>query len=116
VDTVVAGTGLPGGNKIGGDADEVALPGAISIGYLPTGGFFVGLDEGARVWYVDGDDNAAPFIFGKPGVHQGDGVWFRKGGIRPKIGNVKSVSVAPNGDIIMVEGGYVRKVKFLRRR
>jgi hypothetical protein len=116
VDTVVAGTGFPHGNTVGGDADEVALAGPSSIVYLPVGGFLIGLDEGARVWYVDNDDNAGPFIFGKPGVHQGDGEFFRKGGRKPKIGNVKSVSVAPNGDIIMVEGGYVRKVIFLRRR
>lgn len=116
VDTVVAGTGFPHGNIIGGDSDEVALAGPTSIAYLPVGGFLISLDEGADVWYVDNDDNAAPFIFGKPGFHQGDGQWFRKGGRTPKISNVETVRVAPSGDIIMVEGGYVRKVTFLRRR
>jgi len=114
-DTVIAGTGFARGNT-GDDADEVALPGARSVAYLPIGGFFIGLDDGARVWYVDSDDNAAPFIFGKPGTHEGDGKWFRAGGRKPKISNVQSVAVAPNGDIILVEGGVVRRIKFLRHR
>lgn len=113
--TVLAGTGFPNGNSVGGDADEVALSGASYVAHLPIGGYFIGLDQGARVWYVDSDDNAFPFIFGAPGAHDGDGEWFRKGGgRRPKISNVKSVHVAPSGDIIMVENGLVRKVRFLR--
>jgi hypothetical protein len=114
-DTVVAGSGFPNGNSIGGDADEVALPGARSLAYLPIGGYFVGLDQGARVWYVDSDDTAAPFVFGQPGAHEGDGKWFRKGGRKAKISNVQSVYVAPSGDIILVEGGVVRKIRFLRK-
>lgn len=117
---VIAGTGFPRGNMVG-KAETVALPGARSVWYLPIGGYFVGLDypslkTGARVWYVDSDDNAAPFIFGAPGVHAGDGAWFQKGRTAPKISTVKSVSVAPSGDIILVEGnGFVRKIEFLRR-
>jgi hypothetical protein len=112
---VVAGTGFPNGLK-GGDADRVALPGVSGIWYLPIGGYFLGLDQGAQVWYVDSDDNAAPFIFGAPGAHAGDGAWFRAGGRRkPKISNVRSVTVAPSGDIILVEAnGFVRKIEFLR--
>lgn len=115
-DTVIAGTGFPNGNSVGGDADEVALPGASSVAYLPIGGFFVGLDQGARVWYVDADDTAVPFIFGQPGAHEGDGKWFRSGGQKKKISNVESVHIAPSGDIILVEGGVVRKIQFLRKK
>lgn len=112
---VIAGTGFAIGNTVGGDADKVALPGVSGIAYLPIGGYFVSLDQGAKVWYVDSDDNAAPFIFGKPGVRAGDGKWFRRGGRLPKIGNVRSLSLAPNGDIILLQSdGYVRKVDFLR--
>lgn len=115
-DTVLAGTGFPNGNTVGGDADKVALPGATSVAFFPIGGYFVALDQGARVWYVDADDNAAPFIFGTPGVHAGDGAWFRAGRRMPKISNVQTIALAPNGDIILVEGGVVRKIQFLRHR
>jgi hypothetical protein len=114
-DEVQAGTGFPTGNMIGGDADEVSLPGASGTAYLPIGGYFIALDQGAKVWYVDSDDNAAPFIFGKPGVRAGDGKWFRSGGHTPKIGNIRSISLAPDGDIILLQSdGFVRKVDFLR--
>jgi len=112
---VIAGTGISTGNKIGGDANKVSLPGASSVAYLPIGGFFVALDQGARVWYVDANKNAAPFIFGRPGVRAGDGSWFRRGGRKPKVGNVRSISLAPDGDIILLQSdGFVRKVDFLR--
>ena len=116
---VVAGTGFPRGRSFG-DVMTVALPGARNIAFLPIGGYFIGLDEpslrqGARVWYVDAEDNAVPFIFGRPGAHAGDGAWFQKGMSVPKISTVKSLHLAPSGDIILVEGnGFVRKVEFLR--
>jgi hypothetical protein len=118
---VVAGTGFTRGNGIG-EATTIALPGPRAIWYLPLGGYFVGLDEpslrqGARIWYVDSEDNAAPFVFGRPGAHAGDGAWFQKGRTVPKISTVKSVTIAPSGDIIIVEGnGFVRKIEFLRIR
>ena len=120
---VVAGSGFPNGPfprnlHYGGAAATVALPGARSVWYLPIGGYFIGLDQGAQVWYVNSLNNAVPFIFGVPGLHTGDGTWFRQGGIRgPKVGNIISVTVAPSGDIILVEaGGFVRKIDFLRHR
>jgi hypothetical protein len=115
VDEVQAGNGFPFGNMVGGDADKVSLPGASGIACLPIGGYFVALDQGAKVWYVDSDDNAAPFIFGRPDVRAGDGKWFRRGGRKPKIGNIRSISLAPNSDIILLQSdGFVRKVDFLR--
>jgi hypothetical protein len=115
VDEVQAGTGFAIGNQLGGPADKVALPGASGVAYLPIGGYFVALDRGAKVWYVDEEDNAAPFIFGRPGVLAGDGRWFRSGGRAPKIGNIRSISLAPDGDIILVQSdGFIRKVNFLR--
>jgi hypothetical protein len=122
---LVAGSGFNRGQRNGGDVEHVPLPGASSLWYLPTGfvtkdlglGYFISLDAGAAVWYVDRDDNASPFIFGKPGVHAGDGMWFRKGGRAPKVSNVLSVTMSPAGDIILVEGnGFVRKIDFLRHR
>lgn len=115
---VQAGTGLTSGPTVG-DARRVALPGPTSLAYLPIGGYLIST-EGAHVWYVDVDGDTAPLIFGraatatKPAAHTGDGRWFRRGGRSPKVGNTLSISVAPNGDLILLEGGYVRKIEFLR--
>jgi hypothetical protein len=117
----VAGNGLVRGLTIG-DARRVALAGPSSLAYLPIGGYFISTDAGAQVWYVDIDGDIAPFIFGraptekKAGAHAGDGQWFRRGGRAPKVSNVQSINVAPNGDLILLEGGYVRKIKFLRSK
>jgi hypothetical protein len=116
---IQAGNGLLSGFSAG-DARRIGLAGPTSLAYLPIGGYFISTDAGARVWYVDIDGDAAPFIFGraptakKAGAHAGDGKWFRRGGRTAKVSNVQSISVAPNGDLILVEGGYVRKIQFLR--
>ena len=118
---IQAGTGQTVGRYVG-DARKAAIFGPSSIAYLPIGGYFISTDAGARVWYVDIDGSIAPFIFGraptakKAGAHAGDGQWFRRGGRIPKVSNVESISVAPNGDLILLEGGYVRKIQFLRAR
>ncbi|HWN93912.1 MAG TPA: hypothetical protein VNT99_02670 [Methylomirabilota bacterium] len=113
----VAGTGLATGPRKAEDVLDVALPGASSVWFLPITGYLISLDQGAKIYYVDSDDQAAPVVFGLPGTHAGDGEWFRKGGKKPKISNALSVSLAPNGDMIIVEGnGYVRKIDFLRRK
>ena len=113
---VWAGTGFHTGLG-SGDAEDVALPGASGLAFLPIGGYFVSLDEGARIYYVDADDQAAPFAFGAPGAHSGDGEWFRAHRRQPKFSNVLSINLAPNGDILFVErGGIVRKIDFLRHR
>ena len=98
-------------------SDTGASNGPSSIVYLPVGGYLLGLDQGAGVWQVDADDNAAELVFGEPGVHLGDGEWFQKGRRDPKVSNVLSVNLAPSdGDILMVEGGYVRRIDFLRHK
>jgi hypothetical protein len=114
-DDVLMGNGSPRGRTVG-PADEQSVYGPSCLAYLPIGGYLVGLNDGARVTYVDIGNDAATLIFGKPGVHFGDGQWFRRGGRKPKISNVLSINVAPNGDIILLEGGYVRKIKFLRAK
>jgi hypothetical protein len=112
----VAGTGFlvgPGSGKV----KKVALPGASSIAFLPIGGYVVSLDEGARIYYVDANDEAAPIAFGAPGAHTGDGEWFRAHGRRPKFSNLLNITLAPNGDLIFVEReGILRKIDFLRHR
>jgi hypothetical protein len=119
--SLIAGDGRSSSFQRGGDKEEVSLPGASGIAYLPGSigpmGYFVSLDRGAKVWFVDSDDQAVPFIFGRRGVHRGDGRWFQRHRRSPKISNVKSITVAPSGDIILVEGrGYIRKIEFLRHR
>ncbi len=117
---VQAGTGLTRGPTVG-DARRVALSSPSSLSYLPLGGYLIST-EGANVWYVDEDGDTAPLIFGraptatKPGAHAGDGQWFRRGGRSPKVSNIQTISVAPNGDLILLEGGYVRRIEFLRSR
>ena len=112
---VLAGNGLLRSFQQGGKARSVSLPGASSVWFPPIGGYFVGLNEGARVWYVDDSKNAAPIIAGGPGVHAGDGKWFRSAG--KKIGEVESFVLTPSGDMLITEAtGYVRKIDFLRRR
>ena len=115
----VAGTGFqafPGGRTMG-DAEDVALPGVSSIWHLPIGGYLLSLDEGAKIYYVDADDQAAPLVYGAPGIHAGDGEWFRARRKEPKISNALSVSLAPNGDMIILEReGFIRKIDFLRPR
>jgi hypothetical protein len=114
---VQAGTGFAKGFMSAGKAKRISIPGPSSICYLPIGGYFIGLEEGTRVWYVDANDEAAPFIFGASGVHDGDEAWFREHRRRPKVSNVHSVTLAPSGDIILVEGdGFVRKIDFLRHK
>jgi hypothetical protein len=114
---VVAGNGFFKTIGIDRDAEDVGLPGASSVAYLPIGGYLVSLDSGARVWCVDADDQASPLVFGAPGVRAGDGKWFRAGGRKPKISNALNVSIAPNGDIIILEReGTIRKIDFLRHR
>jgi hypothetical protein len=116
VTDVEAGTGFPTGPRIG-KAKSVSLAGPSSIFYLPVGGYLLGLDRGTSVWQIDSDDNAAKFIFGAPGVHAGDGEWFQKGRSNPKVSDVQSVTLAASDDdILMVEGGYVRRINFLRHK
>lgn len=113
---VIAGNGRPFGRSVG-KAVDVSLYGPSSIVYLPVGGYLLGLDQGAGVWQVDSGNNAAELVFGEPGVHAGDGEWFQKGRRDPKVSNVLSVTLAPSdGDILMVEGGYVRRINFLRHK
>jgi hypothetical protein len=122
LEDVQAGTGLLRGPTSVEDARDAALPGPTSITYLPIGGYLISTDIAARAWYVDVEGGTAPLIFGraptekKPGAHTGDGKWFRRGGRSPKVSSIQSISVAPNGDLILLEGGYVRKIEFLRAR
>ncbi len=110
-----AGTRFPTGRHIG-RATSVSLAGPSSIVYLPIGGYLLGLFEGTSVWQIDAGDNAATLVFGAPGAHDGDGEWFQQGRRRPKISNVQDVTLAPSNDILMVEGGFVRSINFLRHK
>ncbi len=76
------------------------------------GGFFVGTHAGSRVWYVDADGEARLFLDGEKGdsVHGGDGEpWDAPG---KKVSEVRSVAVAPDGAVLVVENdrGFVRRI------
>lgn len=113
--TPEAGTGSPTGRSVG-PVERASIPGPSSLAFMPIGGYLLGLDQGTRVWYVDVEDEGAPLVFGKSGTHAGDGEWFQKGRKKPKISHVRSVNLAPSGDIVILEDGYVRTIRFLRRK
>lgn len=104
-----------------GDARMVPMPGPSAIEFLPIGGYLVANEEGARVWYVDTEGDTAVIVHGRPATarqpaaHSGDGEWFRKRGRRPIVGEVRSIDLAPNNDLFLLENGYVRRIEFLRR-
>ncbi len=90
------------------------LSGVRGIWRLPTDGYLLALHEGNQVLYVDPADIVHVFVDGQNGAHSGDGQWFHSPGY--KLGQVRSVSMDNQGNILIVEGdfGYVRKIDFQR--
>jgi hypothetical protein len=107
--TLVAGTGLAGVFVDGAPALETPFDEPRAV-WPYDGGFFVGLHDHCQVLYVDDLGIGHVFLDGSGQAHGGDGDNFDTPG--KKIGEVRSVSVAPNGDLILVENdvGYVRVV------
>jgi hypothetical protein len=54
------------------------------------------------------------FVDGLANVHAGDGQWFHMPGA--KIGQIRSVTMDPHGNILLVENdfGYVHRIDFTR--
>lgn len=80
----------------------------------PTGGYFLGTDQGSQVLYVDPAGILHIFVNGQAGSHSGDGQWFYSAGL--KVSEVRSVTMDAPGNILIVENdyGYVRRIDFLR--
>jgi hypothetical protein len=111
--TVIAGNGETSGGGDGSAALSTGLWGVRGVWYLPNGGYVLGTHEGSQVWYVDPSGIIHLLLDGLRSWHGGDGFYFYDPGL--KISEARSVSVAPNGDILIVENdlGYVRKIQFL---
>lgn len=116
--TPIAGNGTTSGGGDGALALDSGLDEPRAIGFLPEevgGGYLIGTHEGNQVWYVDPLGVLHLFLDGGDGhAHSGDGQHFRTPG--EKVSEVRAVTVAPNGDVLVTENdyGYVRRV--LRRR
>ena len=80
-----------------------------------NGGWLFATHAGCQVWYMDAAGLIHLFVDGAPGAHAGDGGFFHAPG--PKIAEARSVTVAPNGNIIIVEndGGFVRVINFTNK-
>lgn len=106
----VAGNGLAGVFSDGAVAIETPFDEPRAV-WPFDGGFFVGLHDRCQVLYVDDLGVGHLFLDGSGQAHSGDGEAFDTPG--EKIGEVRSVSVAPSGDLIVVENdtGFVRVVR-----
>jgi len=85
------------------------------VWFLPTGGYLLGTHEGSQIWYVDARDIIHLFVDGQAGnIHSGDGEYFHSPGF--KIGEVRSVTLDSQGNILITENdfGYVRRIDFQR--
>jgi len=110
--TPIAGNGTTSGGGEGMPAVASGLDEPRAICFLAGGGFLAGTHRGNQVWYVDPAGRLHLFLDGGDGhAHAGDGQYFRTPG--PKVSEVRAITVAPNGDILVTENdyGYVRAVR-----
>lgn len=112
---LVAGNETVSGGGDGSLAVETALEEVRGIAFHPEGGMFLATHEGSQVWFVDDRQVIHLLLDGNDkDVHAGDGLPLGTPG--KKVSEVRSVSLAPNGDLLVTEhdGGYVRRVKTTR--
>lgn len=109
--TVVAGNGEESGGGDGALATETGLAGVRGIAFMDNGGLLLATHAGSQVWYVDAAGVIHLFLDGDRDAHSGDGQFFRSPG--KKIAEVRAVTVAPNGDVLVTESdyGFVRRVR-----
>jgi serine/threonine-protein kinase len=108
--TVVAGDGSAGNFVDGGQATETSFDEPRAI-WPFGGGLLVGLHNGCKIIYVDNEGYAHLMLDGTSKSHGGDGLPYDP--TKLLIGEVRSITVNSQGDLIFVENdrGYVRKVK-----
>jgi hypothetical protein len=82
----------------------------------PTGGYFLATDYGAQFLFVDNAGVVHLFVNGYADTHAGDGQWFYHNPSGYKFGQLRSVSMDNQGNLIIVENdtGYVRRIDFQR--
>ena len=107
----LAGSGATAGGAEGAPALEQPLWGVRGVWPMDTGGYLLATHEGSAVHYLDRFGGLHLFLAGAPGAHAGDGQFFRAPGA--KVSEVRAVTVAPNGDVLVTEhdSGFVRRVR-----
>jgi hypothetical protein len=82
----------------------------------PTGGYFLATDYGAQFLFVDNAGVVHIFVNGYADTHAGDGQWFYNNPTAYKFGQLRSVSMDNQGNLLIVENdlGYVRRIDFQR--
>jgi hypothetical protein len=91
------------------------LYGVRGVWQPPIGGYFLATDYGAQFLYVDRAAVIHIFVNGQGDDHSGDGQWFYAP-TNYKFGQLRSVSMDNQGNLIIVENdyGYVRRIDFKR--
>ena len=115
--TPIAGNGARTGGGDGQAALATGLDEPRAVWFLPEdvgGGYLVGTHEGNQVWYVDPAGTIRLLLDGGDGhAYSGDGQYFRTPG--KKVSEVRAITVANNGDIIITENDYGRVRRIVRR-
>jgi hypothetical protein len=112
--TVLFGDGSNSPVVDGTPALSNGLYGVRGVWPVPTGGYLLATHEGSQILYVDSAGILHVLLDGYPGYSYGDGEWFYTPGW--KVSEVRSVSMDPHGNILIVESdyGYLRQVDFQR--
>lgn len=109
---IVAGNGTTDEPINGKPATEIGLHEVRGIALLPEGGFIVCTHKGGDVVHVDSDGTANILVhgIGRGNLHNGDGKPVTEPG--DKISEPRSVTLAPNGDVIITcnDSGFVRVI------
>jgi len=107
----IAGNGLDWGGGSGKVALGTALVGVRGVWPLPSGALLLATHEGSQVWYLDPSGLIYLLIDGEGGAHAGDGQSLASPG--KKVSEVRAITVAPQGDLIITEhdAGYIRVVR-----
>ncbi len=107
--TVLVGDGTKGAFVDGAMATATAFDEPRAI-WPFSGGLLVGLHNGCKIIYVDDEGYAHLLLEGSSSSHGGDGLPYDPSSL--SIGEVRSVTVSAQGDLIFVENdrGYVRKL------
>jgi hypothetical protein len=112
--TVVAGNGTLAGGGDGSLAVDTGLNGVRAIWFLPTGAYLLGTDPTGQLWYVDIDGYIHLLLNGSDNhtSHSGDGSWFYDNPDQLKVSKIKQVTMDYDGNILITENDYVRKIRF----
>jgi sugar lactone lactonase YvrE len=112
--TPIAGNGATGAGVDGAAALSTPLEGVRAVWPAVAadgGGFFAGTHEGCQLWFIDASGVAHLFLDGAKDAHAGVGEeWSTPG---KKVSEMRSVTIAPDGDVILVDDdrGFVRSVQ-----